>query len=225
MGLGGRSRITHTSPRARVALRSRVALCSPTFTSQSLGHVTPVMAASVARVGVTAGVLMRASRGAWWSRSGSCSGTGEAAIPATARKFRATGSRPAGDEEGGGPERPGDVVNVVFIDRSGQRIPVSGRVGDNVLHLAQRHGVDLEGACEASLACSTCHVYVSEDHLGLLPQPDEREDDMLDMAPLLQENSRLGCQILLTPELEGAEFTLPKITRNFYVDGHVPKPH
>ena len=52
-----------------------------------------------------------------------------------------------------------------------------------------------------------------------------REDDMLDMAPLIQENSRLGCQIVLTPELEGAEFTLPKITRNFYVDGHVPKPH
>ncbi|XP_019600441.2 ferredoxin-2, mitochondrial isoform X1 [Rhinolophus sinicus] len=125
------------------------------------------------------------------------------------------------------PSAPPSVprVNVVFVDRSGQRIPVSGRVGDNVLHLAQRHGVDLEGACEASLACSTCHVYVSEDHLDLLPPPDEREDDMLDMAPLLQENSRLGCQIILTPELEGAEFTLPKITRNFYVDGHVPKPH
>lgn len=52
-----------------------------------------------------------------------------------------------------------------------------------------------------------------------------REDDMLDMAPLLQENSRLGCQIVLTPELEGVEFALPKITRNFYVDGHTPKPH
>nr|XP_044999153.1 ferredoxin-2, mitochondrial isoform X2 [Jaculus jaculus] len=118
-----------------------------------------------------------------------------------------------------------DRVNVVFVDRAGQRIPVTGRVGDNVLHLAQRHGVDLEGACEASLACSTCHVYVSQAHLDLLPPPEEREDDMLDMAPLLQENSRLGCQIVLTLELEGAEFTLPKITRNFYVDGHVPKPH
>lgn len=52
-----------------------------------------------------------------------------------------------------------------------------------------------------------------------------REDDMLDMAPMLQENSRLGCQIILTPELEGIELTLPKVTRNFYVDGHVPKPH
>lgn len=52
-----------------------------------------------------------------------------------------------------------------------------------------------------------------------------REDDMLDMAPMLQENSRLGCQIILTPELDGIEVTLPKVTRNFYVDGHVPKPH
>lgn len=48
---------------------------------------------------------------------------------------------------------------------------------------------------------------------------------MLDMAPMLQENSRLGCQIILTPEHDGIELTLPKVTRNFYVDGHVPKPH
>lgn len=48
---------------------------------------------------------------------------------------------------------------------------------------------------------------------------------MLDMAPMLQENSRLGCQIILTPELDGIELTLPKVTRNFYVDGHTPTPH
>lgn len=48
---------------------------------------------------------------------------------------------------------------------------------------------------------------------------------MLDMAPMLQENSRLGCQIILTRELDGMELTMPKVTRNFYVDGHVPKPH
>lgn len=111
-----------------------------------------------------------------------------------------------------------------------------------------------EGACEASLACSTCQVYVSDAHFDKLPEPEERwddagyydccllysyfklkmltvinlysrEDDMLDMAPMLQENSRLGCQIFLTRELDGMELTLPKVTRNFYVDGHVPKPH
>ncbi|KAM9362856.1 ferredoxin-2, mitochondrial [Symphorus nematophorus] len=118
-----------------------------------------------------------------------------------------------------------DVVNVVYIDRSGQRIPIKAKVGDNVLYLAHKHGIDLEGACEASLACSTCQVYVSAAHFDKLPEPDEREDDMLDMAPMLQENSRLGCQIILTPELDGIELTLPKVTRNFYVDGHVPKPH
>ncbi|XP_044046670.1 ferredoxin-2, mitochondrial [Siniperca chuatsi] len=122
-------------------------------------------------------------------------------------------------------EDPDDVVNVVYIDRSGQRIPIKAKVGDNVLYLAHKHGVDLEGACEASLACSTCQVYVSAAHFDKLPEPDEREDDMLDMAPMLQENSRLGCQIILTPELDGIELTLPKVTRNFYVDGHVPKPH
>ncbi|XP_041640228.1 ferredoxin-2, mitochondrial [Cheilinus undulatus] len=122
-------------------------------------------------------------------------------------------------------EDPGDVVNVVYIDRSGKRIPVKAKVGDNVLYLAHKHGIELEGACEASLACSTCQVYVSTDHYDKLPEPEEREDDMLDMAPMLQENSRLGCQIFLTSELEGMELTLPKVTRNFYVDGHVPKPH
>ncbi|XP_042549716.1 LOW QUALITY PROTEIN: ferredoxin-2, mitochondrial [Dipodomys spectabilis] len=164
---------------------------------------------------------------------GSCSGRPEApggVGPGERRPRRRPGSWGARalhprERRPEAPERPGDVVNVVFIDRAGQRIPVSGRVGDDVLHLAQRHGVDLEGACEASLACSTCHVYVSAAHLDLLPPPEEREDDMLDMAPLLQENSRLGCQIVLTRELDGAEFTLPRITRNFYVDGHVPKPH
>lgn len=88
-------------------------------------------------------------------------------------------------------------VNVVYIDRSGQRIPVQARVGDNALYLAHKHGIELEGeftllfisvclrlvfissslssgACEASLACSTCHVYVSSEHFEKLPEPEER---------------------------------------------------
>lgn len=58
-----------------------------------------------------------------------------------------------------------------------------------------------------------------------LPEADEKEEDLLDMAPFLKENSRLGCQIVLKKELEGVVFELPKATRNFYVDGHKPKPH
>ena len=84
---------------------------------------------------------------------------------------------------------------------------------------------DWLGACEASLACTTCHVYVLDDYLEKLPTPEEKEEDLLDMAPFLKENSRLGCQIVLTKELNGIKVKLPQATRNFYVDGHKPKPH
>lgn len=102
---------------------------------------------------------------------------------------------------------------------------MNGKIGDNVLYLAHRHEIEMEGACEASLACTTCHVYVNEEFLDKLPESTEKEDDLLDMAPFLKENSRLGCQIFLTKELDGIELKLPQATRNFYVDGHKPKPH
>lgn len=131
----------------------------------------------------------------------------------------------SGEYEMQDPKSPDEVVNVTVIDRDGNPKVLKGKVGDNLLYLAHRYGIDMEGACEASLACSTCHVYVKEEYFDQLPEPDEKEDDMLDMAPFLQENSRLGCQIILTKDLEGLVVTLPKATRNFYVDGHVPQPH
>lgn len=116
-------------------------------------------------------------------------------------------------------------MNVTFIDKSGKTTKVRGKIGDNVLYLAHRYEVEMEGACEASLACTTCHCYVHDGFIDKLPDAEEKEDDLLDMAPFLKENSRLGCQIILTKELEGLRLELPKATRNFYVDGHKPKPH
>lgn len=78
------------------------------------------------------------------------------------------------------------------MDKDGKRIKIKGKVGDNVLYLAHRFEVQMEGACEASLACTTCHVYVKEEYLDKLPEADEKEDDLLDMAPFLKSNSRLG---------------------------------
>ena len=83
-------------------------------------------------------------------------------------------------------------VNVTFIDKYGKKTPVKGKIGDNVLYLAHRHQVEMEGACEASLACTTCHVYVDYNYLDKLPPAKEEEDDLLDIAPFLKENSRLG---------------------------------
>jgi len=64
-----------------------------------------------------------------------------------------------------------------------------------------------------------------DDYFDKLPPSEEKEDDLLDMAPFLKENSRLGCQIVLSKDLDGLKVQLPKATRNFYVDGHKPKPH
>lgn len=118
-----------------------------------------------------------------------------------------------------------DTVNITYIGRDGERYEIEGKTGDNVMYLAQRHDLDVEGACEASLACCTCHVYVKESFYDKLGEPTEEEEDMLDLAPFLQENSRLSCQIILSKEIDGIEVKIPSATRNFYVDGHKPKPH
>ncbi|XP_065360464.1 adrenodoxin-like protein 1, mitochondrial [Calliphora vicina] len=130
-----------------------------------------------------------------------------------------------GEYEWQDPKSEDEIVRVTYIDKNGKRTEVKGKVGDNALYLAHRYEIEMEGACEASLACTTCHVYVHDDYLDKLPEAEEKEDDLLDMAPFLKENSRLGCQIVLKKELDGIELTLPKATRNFYVDGHTPKPH
>jgi len=130
-----------------------------------------------------------------------------------------------GEYEMKDPASEDEVVNVTFVDKTGNRIPIRAKVGDNLLYLAHRHGIELEGACEASLACSTCHVYVHTDFMDSVGEATEKEEDLLDMAPGLKENSRLGCQIVLNKGLEGLELTLPSTTRNFYVDGHTPHTH
>ena len=101
-----------------------------------------------------------------------------------------------------------------------------GRDGECALRLAQRYEVAMEGACEASLACTTCHCYVEDDDkFDQLPPATEEEEDLLDKAPFLAINSRLGCQIILNQDISGIRLRLPRATANFYVDGHVPQPH
>ncbi|CAD5219552.1 unnamed protein product [Bursaphelenchus okinawaensis] len=130
-----------------------------------------------------------------------------------------------GDFEWKDPKSEDEVVNITYVTRDGTPKKVRGKIGDNVMYLAHRYNIEVEGACEASLACCTCHVYVDPQYFDILPEPKEEEEDMLDMAPVLKPTSRLSCQIILTKELDGITVTLPRITRNFYVDGHVPEPH
>lgn len=106
------------------------------------------------------------------------------------------------------------MPKMTFIERDGTRREVDAPLGLSVLEIAHRHGVDIEGACEGSLACSTCHVIVDQKWFELLQSPTEDEEDMLDLAFGLEETSRLGCQIVMTEELDGLTVKLPKATRN-----------
>ena len=111
------------------------------------------------------------------------------------------------------------TVNITFVDpKNNIKKQVKAPIGEHLLAVAHANDIDLEGACEASLACSTCHVYIQDEYFEKLPDPEEEEEDMLDLAYGLAHNSRLGCQVIVSKDLEGCTVTLPRATRNMQVD-------
>src|ERR1700756_1980598 len=110
------------------------------------------------------------------------------------------------------------MPKMTFIERDGTRREVDAPLGASVLQVARRHDIDIEGACEGSLACSTCHVIVDPEWYDVLESASEDEEDMLDLAFGLTHTSRLGCQIKMTEELDGLTVSLPTATRNMMVE-------
>jgi len=110
------------------------------------------------------------------------------------------------------------VPKVIFIQRGGVRKEVDAPEGFSLLDIAHRNDIDIEGACEGSMACSTCHVVVEEEWFGRLEPPCEEEEDMLDLAFGLTRTSRLGCQITMTEALDGLTVRLPESTRNLLLE-------
>jgi ferredoxin, 2Fe-2S len=105
------------------------------------------------------------------------------------------------------------MPKMTFIERDGTHKEVDAPLGLSVLEIAHRHGVDIEGACEGSLACATCHVIVQGEWFGKLADKTDDEEDMLDLAFDLQETSRLGCQIVMTDALDGLVVKLPSAAK------------
>lgn len=119
-----------------------------------------------------------------------------------------------------------EKISVTFVDKDGEEKVIKVPIGMSMLEAAHENDIDLEGACEASLACSTCHVIVMDtEYYNKLEEPADEENDMLDLAFGLTETSRLGCQVIAKPELDGIRLAVPAATRNFAVDGYKPKPH
>lgn len=109
-----------------------------------------------------------------------------------------------------------EKIKIIFIENN-KEIEVEASVGLSVLEVAHENNIDLEGACEGSLACATCHVILEEKIYNILEQPAEAEEDMLDLAFGLTHTSRLGCQIILTKELNGIRVKVPSATRNISI--------
>jgi 2Fe-2S ferredoxin len=106
------------------------------------------------------------------------------------------------------------MPKITFVEPNGTRREIESPAGYSLLEIAHKNNIDIEGACEGSLACSTCHVIVDPDWFAKLEKPTEDEEDMLDLAYGLTKTSRLGCQIVLTDTLDGLVVKLPSATRN-----------
>jgi len=106
------------------------------------------------------------------------------------------------------------MIRVRFIATDGTERDVEAEDGAILLDVAQADGQPLEGTCEGQMACSTCHVIVAPEDFARLPAAVEEEEDMLDLAIGATRTSRLACQIVLTPALDGLTVRMPPSHRD-----------
>jgi 2Fe-2S ferredoxin len=106
------------------------------------------------------------------------------------------------------------VPTITFVLPDGTRKAVEAKPGHTLLEVAQKAGLDVEGACEGSLSCSTCHLIIAPDWYARLPEASDEENDMLDLASGLTRTSRLSCQLIVEKDWDGMEVRLPSVVRN-----------
>ena len=103
------------------------------------------------------------------------------------------------------------MPKISYIDHDGSRLEVEARVGESVMEAAVRNQVPgIEADCGGACACATCHVYVDEAWMAATGSPSEMEEDMLDFAYEVRQNSRLSCQLRVSEELDGLVVTTPE---------------
>jgi ferredoxin len=101
------------------------------------------------------------------------------------------------------------TVPIIYIEPSGEEKEVQAEVGKHLLDIAHDNNIELEGACGGELACATCHLIFEQEMYDTLPEKDEEEDDMLDLAFELTDTSRLGCQICVREDMAGMKVRIP----------------
>ncbi|MEM7573914.1 MAG: 2Fe-2S iron-sulfur cluster-binding protein [Bacteroidota bacterium] len=107
-----------------------------------------------------------------------------------------------------------DTINITVIDRQGEahELEAPTDMNMNLMEVCKAYELPVKGTCGGMALCSTCHCYVLSDHE--LPEPSEDEEDMMDQAFFVEDNSRLGCQLRMVPELEGLRVQLAPETED-----------
>ena len=103
------------------------------------------------------------------------------------------------------------MPKITYIEHSGKKHTIDVANGLSIMEGAVQNNIQgIDADCGGAMACATCHVYVKEEWFNKLPQKEQGEEDMLDMAFEPKKNSRLSCQILVSKELDGIVVDLPK---------------
>lgn len=104
-----------------------------------------------------------------------------------------------------------NIIKVTVVDRQGEahELDAPTDINMNMMELCKSYELPVEGTCGGMAMCATCHMYILSDHT--LPEKSDDEDAMLDQAFFVRGNSRLGCQIHLTNELDGLKVQLAEV--------------
>jgi 2Fe-2S ferredoxin len=103
------------------------------------------------------------------------------------------------------------MAKITYIEHDGTQHVHEGEDGMTVMEVAIKNSVPgIDADCGGACACATCHVYVDENWLGKVGERTEMEEDMLDFAFEVQDNSRLSCQIKVSGEIDGLVVNMPE---------------
>ena len=100
------------------------------------------------------------------------------------------------------------MVKIKFLDKQGKYKSIKATVGTNLLKIAKKNHIKLEGTCGGEMLCTTCHVHILSNHINKIKKQSLEEKEILSLAENLKKNSRLACQIRITNKLNGLIFSI-----------------
>lgn len=101
-------------------------------------------------------------------------------------------------------------MKVQVTDLDGKTHEIECKDGWTLMECIRDAGLPIKAECGGACACATCHVYVDEDWLDATGERSEEEEDMIDLALEVADNSRLSCQIEMSDALDGLKVTLAR---------------